>query len=157
VASVRKPKQTWAVAVTVGDEVVDVDFVEVPDELVDVVDPVLDVVLGGDDIEPKSPTPLSQEMMLTPTDTSSLTSLVIDGHESDVPSAAAGAGVIVLAQVAPVGWQPITLLQVVDEEAQDAVEAATHSVLQELTVVVVHDCELGFGPLGSLESTASWI
>lgn len=159
-ASVRKPKQTWAVVVAVGDEVVDVDFVEVLDEPVDVVDPVLDVVEGGDDIESKSPIPLSQEMMLTATDISWLTSLVIDGHESDVPSAAAGAGVIVLAQVAPVALQPITSLQVVDEEAQDAVEAATHSVLQELTVVVVHDCELGFGLLGLLgllESTASWI
>lgn len=160
-ASVHKPKHTGTVVVAGGDEVVDVDFVEVRDELVDdVVGPVVDVVVGGDDIEPKSPTPLSQEMMLTATDTSWLTSLVIDGHESDVPSAAAGAGVIVLAQVAPVGLQPITSLQVVDEEAQDAVEAATHSVLQELTVVVVHDCELGFGPLGLLgllESTASWI
>lgn len=90
--------------------------------------------------------------MLTPTDTSSLRSLVPVAHVSDVPSAAAGAGVIVLAQTVPVGWQPITSLQVVDEEAQDAVDAATQSVRQELKVVVVHDCELGFTISGSLES-----
>lgn len=57
-----------------------------------------------------------------------------------------------LAQTVLVGWQPILSLQVVDDETQDAVEAATQSVLQELKVPVVHDCELGSTLLGLLES-----
>lgn len=100
--------------------------------------------------------PLSQEMMLTPIDISSLRSLTPVDHVSCVNNAAAGAGVIVLAHTVPVVSQPTTSLQVVDEEAQDVAESATQVVRQELKVLVLHSSEeLELTLLGSLLSVKS--
>jgi hypothetical protein len=77
-------------------------------------------------------------------------------HVSEVSNASAGAGVMVLAQTLPVGSHPITLLHVVDSEAQEVLlVSATQSVLQELIVAVVHSSEFGSTLLGSLESVKS--
>jgi hypothetical protein len=86
---------------------------------------------------------------------SSLRPPVLVAHVSDMPSATAGAGVTVLAQLLPVVSQPITSRQVVVSETQDVVGLATQRVRQELKVLVVHSSELGSTLLGSLESVKS--
>lgn len=133
-----------------GEELVVDDFVGVIDFVVGVV---WDV--GGLDMDPNSPWPLSQETMLTPTAMSSLRPPVLVAHVSEMPSATARAGVTVLAQLLPVVSQPITSRHVVVSEAQDVVGLATQRVRQELKVLVVHSSELGSTLLGSLESVKS--
>jgi hypothetical protein len=110
------------------------------------------VVVGFVVMEPKSPTPLRNDIILTAADISYAGSSVTGAQESETPIITAGAGVMVLAQLVPDVSHPITSLQVVDDDVQLVVGPARQSVRQELKVLVVHSSELGSTLLGSLES-----